>query len=95
MMGLSGLGTGLWIRAPGFKSGYDPSCRAGSFSVLNETAIALPLPQMLFGGSSQSIKVLMHAASGCCGASLCSFKINLKEHGILNSDMLLLNLGEY
>lgn len=38
-----------------FSSGYDLSCRAGSFSVLSETVIALPLPQMLFLGPSQSI----------------------------------------
>lgn len=41
-----------------FSSGYDLSCRAGSVSVLSETAIALPLPQMLFRGPSQSIKYL-------------------------------------
>lgn len=58
-----------------FSSGYDLSCRAGSFSVLSETAIALPLPQMLFCGSSQSMKYLCMQPQDAAGQVCVNLKL--------------------
>lgn len=58
-----------------FSSGYDLSCRAGSVSVLSETVIALPLPQMLFRGPAQSIKYLRMQSQDAAGQVCVNLKL--------------------